>query len=195
MIRLRLLLVLSALVLALAACASDAADEPVGSEAASPPTVVPDAPSDAAPSPATGDDGADASPAAAGAATVATGETTDHGAVLTDADGMTLYAFLEDEQGDSTCYDACADAWPPLLTDGDPAAEGDADASLLGTVERQDGGVQVTYDGQPLYLYTGDSASGDVNGFGSGDVWYPVAPDGAVIDAASHSEHTTDDGY
>jgi predicted lipoprotein with Yx(FWY)xxD motif len=35
-----------------------------------------------------------------------------------------------------------------------------------------DGIKQLTYDGHPLYRYSGDSKSGDINGEGIGGVWY-----------------------
>lgn len=101
--------------------------------------------------------------------------------------------FFEDADKTSTCDGVCADNWPPLLTDGEPSAEGNADASLFGGTDRADGSQQVTYDGQPLYRYSGDSAPGDVLGVGLGNVWYPVAPDGAPIDVAE--DRDGDDGY
>ena len=116
--------------------------------------------------------------------TVATGDTEQYGTVLTDGGGMTLYVFFEDTEGQSMCYDACADNWPPLLADGDPVAGGDADQALVGTMQRDDGAMHVTYNGQPLYLHSGDGGPGDVQGFGTGNVWYPVAPDGTPIDVA-----------
>lgn len=118
-----------------------------------------------------------------GDATVATAES-DLGEILVDADGSTLYVFLPDEGGESTCYDDCEAAWPPLTIDGDPAAGDGADDSLLGTTERDDGSTQVTYDGWPLYYYSADAAPGDTNGQGVGDVWFVVGPDGAAIDDA-----------
>jgi predicted lipoprotein with Yx(FWY)xxD motif len=106
---------------------------------------------------------------------------TSLGDVLVDADGMTLYMYDPDQQGPSTCYDACATAWPPLLTEGDLGAGDGADDSLLGTVERDDGGQQVTYDGWPLYYYAQDSAAGDVNGQGANEVWWVLDADGTPI--------------
>ena len=103
---------------------------------------------------------------------------TDLGDVLVDAEGMTLYLFTPDEQGESTCYDDCAAAWPPATVDGEPSAGNGADAALLGTTERGDGSVQVTYDGWPLYLWQGDQQPGDVTGQNVNEVWFVVAPDG-----------------
>jgi len=55
------------------------------------------------------------------------------------------------------------------------------DAALLGTTTREDGAVQVTYGGWPLYFFAGDAAAGDVTGQGVNDVWFVVAPDGAMV--------------
>lgn len=41
------------------------------------------------------------------------------GAYVTDGQGRALYLLEEDEEGQSTCYDACAEAWPPLLASQD----------------------------------------------------------------------------
>ncbi|HEU5253278.1 MAG TPA: hypothetical protein VFU16_08155 [Solirubrobacterales bacterium] len=103
------------------------------------------------------------------------------GTVLVDSQGLTLYDFHKDKGGVSSCYDACAAAWPPLLTDGDPQAQGAADRSLLGTTKRKDGSVQVTYNDWPLYTYAGDQAPGEANGndidqFGA--EWYALQPSG-----------------
>ncbi|MGH2681814.1 MAG: COG4315 family predicted lipoprotein [Actinomycetota bacterium] len=117
---------------------------------------------------------------AATGVTVATGMS-DLGTILSDADGRTLYLFLNDSGGESTCYDDCAANWPALVTEGDPLAEGEADVTLLGTTERTDGGLQVTYNGNPLYYFAGDEAPGDTNGQGLIDAWYVVSPEGEPI--------------
>ncbi|WP_024286073.1 hypothetical protein [Cellulomonas sp. KRMCY2] len=103
------------------------------------------------------------------------------GDVLVDGEGLTLYMFDPDAQGASTCYDDCATAWPPLVTDGTPGAGDGADDSLLGTVERDDGAVQVTYDGWPLYYFAQDAAPGDVKGQGLNDVWWVLDADGEPV--------------
>ena len=67
----------------------------------------------------------------------------------------------------------CDDA---TMDDEDPT-----DPDLLGTTERDDGAMQVTYNGWPLYHFGGDQAPGDRNGHGVGDVWYVVSPEGAPV--------------
>jgi predicted lipoprotein with Yx(FWY)xxD motif len=104
---------------------------------------------------------------------------TDLGDILTDSEGRTLYLFNPDAQGDSTCYDDCADAWPAFVEEGS-AGEG-VDASLLGTTTRTDGAVQVTYNGWPLYYFSGDVAPGDTNGQALNDVWWVVDATGNAV--------------
>lgn len=107
--------------------------------------------------------------------------TTDLGEVLVDGDGMTLYLFTEDPPGESVCVEDCLAAWPPLLVDDEPQAGTGIDASLVGTVEREDGAVQVTYDDAPLYTWAADQQPGDVSGQGVEDVWFVVAADGSPV--------------
>ena len=112
--------------------------------------------------------------------TVATAES-DHGEILVDGEGATLYVFMRDANGTSNCNDTCAQTWPPLTVDGDPTGGEGVDDELLGTTEREDGDTQVTYNDRPLYTYSGDSAAGDTEGQGVGDNWYVVGPDGEPI--------------
>lgn len=103
------------------------------------------------------------------------------GTIVADAEGSTLYFFLNDTSSESTCYDDCAGNWPAFTTQGDPQAGTGIDASLLGTTTRTDGMVQVTYNGKPLYYFAGDQNPGDTNGQGIGDVWFVVSPAGDPI--------------
>ena len=119
-----------------------------------------------------------------GAATVAVASSTKLGHILVDGSGRTLYLFEADKSTSSTCYGSCATYWPPLLTNGGPQAGAGADAMLLGTTNRTDGTVEVTYNGHPLYYVVTDHNPGDatgqaVNNFGA--LWYVVGPDGNKI--------------
>jgi predicted lipoprotein with Yx(FWY)xxD motif len=69
---------------------------------------------------------------------------------------MRLYDFHKDNGKISSCYGQCAEAWPPLLTNGSPKAMGGAKSSVLGTTKRKDGTTQVTYKGHPLYGFIED---------------------------------------
>ena len=173
----RMVTALVVLALALAGCGSD---ESAGADSASA------APADAAEA---SEPAAEASePAAAPAsedAAAAGGDVTvevagsDLGDILVDGEGMVLYLFDNDTDGSSTCYDDCEANWPPLV--GEATAGDGVDDGLLGTTEREDGTMQVTYADQPLYYFAGDQAAGDTNGQAVGDIWWVVGPDGAAI--------------
>ncbi len=104
------------------------------------------------------------------------------GRVIVNARGMTLYHFHKDKGKTSSCYGKCAEAWPPLLTNGAPKATGSAKASLLGTTKRKDGTTQVTYDGHPVYGFIEDKKAGEANGNGLtafGGEWHAMHSNGA----------------
>jgi len=132
------------------------------------------------------DDGATTTPSDDGATTTAPSEgagvstaSTDLGTILVDPAGMTVYVFLNDTDGESTCYDDCAGIWPAVPADA--AISSDLDSSMFGSTTRTDGTEQLTVGGQPLYTYAPDQAPGDTTGQGIGDVWFVVGADGAVI--------------
>lgn len=102
------------------------------------------------------------------------------GAIVVDGSGRTLYRFDKDSASPPTsnCTGACAQLWPPVLVGTQISLTG-IDRSLLGTIKRPDGTVQLTLHGWPLYRYAGDSAPGQVNGEGIEGVWFAVRPTGA----------------
>jgi predicted lipoprotein with Yx(FWY)xxD motif len=110
-----------------------------------------------------------------------------YGTYVADADNRTLYLFTSDKQGqggtaaESNCYDACAQAWPPLIAQGKPQVGDKLDSALVGTIQRKDGTMQVTYGGWPLYYFVQDQGPGQVAGqdkHGFGGEWYLVSPQG-----------------
>ncbi len=107
------------------------------------------------------------------------------GTILVDGEGMTLYLFTQDTPNTSVCFDQCLEAWPVL--EGEPTAGEGVDDSLLGSFERDDGTVQATYDGWPLYYFAQDQAPGDVTGQAVNDVWWVLDADGAAITEAPQS--------
>lgn len=107
--------------------------------------------------------------------TVVVAEDPDLGQILTDRDGVTLYLFTKDEQGSgkSVCNDDCLANWPAFTTD-DPLVLPDGVEGELSQITRDDGSMQVAYNGWPLYYFAGDAEPGDVNGQGVGDVWFVI---------------------
>ena len=147
-------------------------DEP-GTTAATD-TVTSTAPSTSEPSAPTSP-----SPSTSTGTAVTTGDS-EFGVMLFDSRGQAIYLFDRERTSTPDCYDECATAWPPVLTDGPPQAEGAADSALLGTTRRTDGTLQVTYAGHPLYTYAnegpGEVLCHDV--FLNGGWWYVVTPEG-----------------
>ncbi len=115
-------------------------------------------------------------------ATVSVGGNADLGRFLVGPNGMTLYLFLNDEPGVSNCTGDCATNWPPLTVESaDALSAGVNVPGELATIERDDGTLQVTYNGRPLYYWAQDAAIGDATGEGRGDVWFVVRPETVVI--------------
>jgi predicted lipoprotein with Yx(FWY)xxD motif len=154
------LAVLSVLVLVLAACSSSSGSSTAAeSEGGAPAESV----------------------AAGGDASVLVAES-DLGQILTDADGNVIYFFANDSEGTSTCEGDCFTNWPPVPAEGTPSA-GDGVTAELGTTEATDGTTMLTVNGFPAYYFAGDSAPGDTNGQGQGDVWWVFGADGEPIES------------
>ena len=106
----------------------------------------------------------------------------DFGPMLYSFAGQAIYLFDVETGAQPRCYDECATAWPPVLTDGDPVAGRGVRAGLLDTVDRDDGTSQVTYAGHPLYFYAHEGPwqvlCHDFEDFGG--TWYVVQPDGSA---------------
>jgi predicted lipoprotein with Yx(FWY)xxD motif len=110
-----------------------------------------------------------------GAPTVAVKSIGGANILVDGASQMTLYQFASDvaNSGKSACNGSCATTWPPLtVATGTTTSAGTGASGTLGTITRDDGTVQVTYNGVPLYHYSGDSAPGDTTGNYPG--WSPA---------------------
>jgi predicted lipoprotein with Yx(FWY)xxD motif len=119
------------------------------------------------------------------------------GQFLTGRNGLTLYVFTKDTVGVSNCYDQCAANWPPLLVNsGQELLVGEGVSGKLGTIERSDGGMQVTYNGLPLYFWIGDTAPGDATGNGFNNIWFVAttntAPQPSISNPNSDSNKDKD---
>jgi predicted lipoprotein with Yx(FWY)xxD motif len=118
------------------------------------------------------------------------------GRILVDGRGRTLYLFEKDKHGKSTCTGQCAGFWPPLIASGKPLAGAGAKASLLGTIKRPDGRLQVTYNHNPLYTFVKDKRKGQttgeaVNAFGA--EWYALSRAGAKVEKSDATSGNTAD--
>ena len=104
----------------------------------------------------------------------------EFGSMLFNAKKQAIYIFDKDPKNKTVCYGECAEAWPPVYTQGKPVAGKGVRARLLGTIKRRDGRRQVTYAGQPLYYYDhegpGQVLCHDV--FLNGGYWWVVGPSG-----------------
>jgi len=124
------------------------------------------APASAAASAATGGLTVDAKPVGAAGTVLVAG-----------ANGMTVYSFTKDvkDSGKSNCTGGCIDTWPALTVPAGATPSGGASLTgKLGTITRDDGSLQVTYNGKPLYFFKNDKAPGDANGIY--EYWEAVKP-------------------
>lgn len=123
------------------------------------------------------------------------------GSVLVDSEGMTVYLYTPDEGGtESTCYGGCEAVWAPVLAEGKPTAGEGAMSSDLGTTKRKDGSTQVTYNGHPVYTFTGDEAPGEANGQELEGTWFALDEAGNAVEGkptagSEESEEGAGGGY
>ena len=148
-------------------------------------TTAPATATPATPPPATAAVTAAPATQAASGLTLALATNATLGSYVTGANGMSLYIFTKDTGSTSACTGGCADNWPPLIvTMADDATAGAGVTGALGTITRDDGKLQLTLGGHPLYYFKNDAAAGDVNGQGINDVWYLAGADGAGLGMA-----------
>lgn len=100
------------------------------------------------------------------------------GSVLVASNGYTVYTFTKDvkDSGKSACTGGCLTKWPAVtVAAGGSAAAGSGITGKLGTITRDDNGaLQVSYNGLPLYFFSGDAKAGDGNGVYTN--WAAVTP-------------------
>jgi len=107
------------------------------------------------------------------------------GPILVDGRGRTLYEFEADGKDISTCNGDCASVWPPLIAHGTPLAAAGINQSLLTTTTRNDGSLEVVYNGHPLYYFVSDKQAGDITGeaiSSFGGEWYVLSAAGSKVD-------------
>ncbi|HET6398777.1 MAG TPA: dienelactone hydrolase family protein, partial [Candidatus Thermoplasmatota archaeon] len=159
----------------LAGCASDAGDrEPTPASPPSSPTMPATPPSP----PGSG--------TAGGVTALAFREHPEHGRILVDQRGHTLYIFTNDERDRSRCLGSCLDNWPPALASSMPTVPDRIAGNVtLATpaASGSSGARQVAYEGWPLYYWIGDRAAGQATGDGVNGVWFVVREPPAQTEA------------
>jgi predicted lipoprotein with Yx(FWY)xxD motif len=117
----------------------------------------------------------------------------DLGAYLADAVGRPLYRFSKDQQGHNrqgngadppmaSCYGRCQRDWPPATNGHVPGATAPLNKSKLGVSMRNEGTMQVIYDGWPLYYFSKEDGSAKPTGqnvTAYGGTWHLVRPTGS----------------
>ena len=100
------------------------------------------------------------------------------GYYLVGPDDMTLYLYTRDEVTKTNCFGRCLGNWPALTVESAHDLElPEGLAGALAVIKRPDDGtLQVTYNGMPLYYWVQDEKPGDTTGQGVGEVWYVVNP-------------------
>jgi predicted lipoprotein with Yx(FWY)xxD motif len=165
--------------LAIGACTSTASPTPAASTAT--------------PTPA----GSVAPGASSGSLIVSSASSASFGSYLVGPNGMTLYTHAGDSSTTSTCIATCAVSWPPLtLASGQTATASSGVTGTFGTIVRDDGSTQVTYNGMPLYYWVQDMKAGDITGNGiEGFAVATVSGSGASPTAAPTTTPTSTFSY
>jgi predicted lipoprotein with Yx(FWY)xxD motif len=114
-------------------------------------------------------------PAPTPAYTITTMTKAGIGDYLVDGKGMTLYYFTKDTAGDSYATAAIIAIWPVFYA-SNVVVPYTLNASDFGAFTRDDGKMQTTYKGWPLYYYSKDLAAGDTVGQGFNGIWFVVNP-------------------
>jgi predicted lipoprotein with Yx(FWY)xxD motif len=126
---------------------------------------------------------------AAGTASHSFDITTEHipsiGTVLATASGRTLYHLTADPTGKATCQGGCAKEWPPLLLPKGDHAKGPHGLKGLGVIRESHGRQQVSFHGEALYRFAGDTKKGQAKGQGVEGTWFAVLESGASASPAT----------
>jgi predicted lipoprotein with Yx(FWY)xxD motif len=123
-------------------------------------------------------------------------ETTPVGKVPADSSGRTLYVLSTDTTSHQSCAGGCLSVWPAVKAGG--TLEGGSGVTARFGTTHFSGGTQLTVDGRPVFLYSGDSGPGTANGSGIhsfGGVWYALMPSGQPMTHTLTSTSPSGGGY
>ncbi|MGI8412859.1 MAG: COG4315 family predicted lipoprotein [Solirubrobacteraceae bacterium] len=117
---------------------------------------------------------------------------TSLGKILVDGGGFTLYMFTRDRRNQDVCLriKGCTSVWIPLRSTGATIAGRGVSARMLSSIRLPHGARQVTYGGDTLYTYTGDTRPGETSYVGQpqfGGTWPALtAADRAVTGSGGY---------
>ncbi len=115
----------------------------------------------------------------------------DLGNILVEDAGRSPYPYTKDELILSNCTGGCALAWPPLITVEEPAPGPGVSPDSIGTISREDGSKQVTFNGNPLYYFAEHEKPGDALGQNRGEVWFVIEmPEPLSMDLSASQDDT-----
>ncbi len=97
------------------------------------------------------------------------------GRLLSNGRGMTLYYFKADSAGRPSCVGQCAQLWPPVLVPRSGHVPKFHLPGKVGSVARGNA-RQLTYNGWPLYTFSGDKRPGETSGEGIAGLWFVATP-------------------
>ncbi len=83
---------------------------------------------------------------------------------LVDAQGNSLYYFLNDQDNESVCTDGCLQAWPTFSEVADIILPSTLNKGAFAVIDRTDGIQQLTYAGRPIYFFAQDAERGETKG-------------------------------
>lgn len=147
-----------------------------------------------------------ASGGAAGASPsmLATGQISSIGTVLTEPSGLTVYEAQQETGGKIMCTGSCLSFWSPVTVAKGVTPHGaSAITGKLGTIKRPDNGaIQLTVNGHPLYTFRQDSGPGSATGNNFHDsfgglhfTWHALTAAGLAAPAAAASSTPTSNSY
>jgi predicted lipoprotein with Yx(FWY)xxD motif len=102
------------------------------------------------------------------------------GGILVDSRGRTLYnnggGF-----GQSTCVGSCRSRWQPALIRGGNIRVNGIDSRLVSSRRLPDETVQLVINGEPVFVFDGDSVRGDITGHGMSNRWSAINSNGQRV--------------
>jgi predicted lipoprotein with Yx(FWY)xxD motif len=141
---------------------------------------------------------------AAAGLTISSRQVSGVGTVLTSQSGRTLYTPEQEANGTIKCTGSCLSFWFPVTTaQGTTPHAATGLTGKLGSVKRPDNGdLQLTYNGDPLYTFRLDSAPGQAHGSnftdsfgGQSFLWHVATVSGAAPAGGQPSNPSGNSGY